>query len=60
MSRAKKRKIGKKTSQRKVRGVKKWKNAKKTQPEESKWCEKPENREKYPIGEKRAGQKGGK
>ena len=33
---------------------------KNTQPEESKWCEKAENREIYPVGEKRAGQKSGK
>ena len=37
-----------------------WEKSKKTQPEKSKWCEKLENREKYPIGGKRAGQKSGK
>ena len=35
--------------------VKKWKNAKKTQPEESKWCEKVEKHEKNPVGGKQAG-----
>ena len=47
-------------SRRDANGVKNRKNAEKTQPEKSKWCEKAENREKYPIGGKRAGQKSGK
>ena len=36
------------------------KNAEKTQPEKSKWCEKPENREKNPVEGMQAGQKNGK
>ena len=37
-----------------------WEKSKKTQPEESKWCEKLENREKYPVEGMQAGQKTGK
>ena len=37
-----------------------WEKSKKTQPEKSKWCEKLENRGKYPIEGMQAGQKNGK
>ena len=37
--------------------MKKWKNAKKTQPEESKRGEKVEKHEKNPAGGKQAGEK---
>ena len=37
-----------------------WEKSKKTQPEKSKWCEKLENREKYPVEGMQAGQKNGK